>query len=140
MTACELDRCHCIKNPRFSLFNFDLSFCLYPTDTLQAMKWMICPVAGMSTGKQLCPTLTFNRSNSTLMRGCSDGVCPVRRLTKDGFKTCLTCALKEGACRYNSAYFSHNGSFYQMSCRGSLRNVLSHVRDTFMPRNPSACT
>lgn len=42
----------------------------------------------------------------------------VYRLTKDGTKTCLTCTLQGESCQYNSAYFSHNASFYQMSCRG----------------------
>ncbi|XP_039998522.1 dipeptidyl peptidase 4-like isoform X2 [Xiphias gladius] len=31
---------------------------------------------------------------------------------------CLTCALHGDKCQYNSAYFSHNASFYQMSCSG----------------------
>uniref|UniRef100_A0A3Q4N8H9 Dipeptidyl-peptidase 4 n=1 Tax=Neolamprologus brichardi TaxID=32507 RepID=A0A3Q4N8H9_NEOBR len=30
---------------------------------------------------------------------------------------CLTCNLREN-CRYNSAYFSHNASYYRMSCSG----------------------
>ncbi|XP_075905474.1 dipeptidyl peptidase 4 [Nelusetta ayraudi] len=32
--------------------------------------------------------------------------------------TCLTCTFKGESCQYNSAYFSHKASFYQMSCRG----------------------
>ncbi|XP_028248911.1 dipeptidyl peptidase 4-like [Parambassis ranga] len=35
----------------------------------------------------------------------------------NGEKTCLTCSLGE-SCQYNSAYFSHNASFYSVSCRG----------------------
>ncbi|KAM3585636.1 uncharacterized protein V6R79_023388 [Siganus canaliculatus] len=35
----------------------------------------------------------------------------------NGVKTCLTCTFHED-CQYNSAYFSHNASYYQMSCRG----------------------
>ncbi|XP_020500587.2 dipeptidyl peptidase 4 [Labrus bergylta] len=31
---------------------------------------------------------------------------------------CLTCAVRDGECQYNSAYFSHNASFYRMSCSG----------------------
>ncbi|KAF1371634.1 hypothetical protein PFLUV_G00270500 [Perca fluviatilis] len=31
---------------------------------------------------------------------------------------CLTCALRGEDCQYNSAYFSHNASFYRMSCSG----------------------
>uniref|UniRef100_A0A3Q3EZL2 Dipeptidyl-peptidase 4 n=1 Tax=Labrus bergylta TaxID=56723 RepID=A0A3Q3EZL2_9LABR len=33
---------------------------------------------------------------------------------------CLTCAVRDGECQYNSAYFSHNASFYRMSCSGQL--------------------
>uniref|UniRef100_A0A3Q3WAU1 Uncharacterized protein n=1 Tax=Mola mola TaxID=94237 RepID=A0A3Q3WAU1_MOLML len=42
----------------------------------------------------------------------------VYKLAGDGTKKCLTCALLGDRCHYNSAYFSHNASFYQMSCRG----------------------
>ncbi|XP_032362301.1 dipeptidyl peptidase 4 [Etheostoma spectabile] len=31
---------------------------------------------------------------------------------------CLTCALHGEDCQYNSAYFSHNASFYRLSCSG----------------------
>ncbi|XP_053170599.1 dipeptidyl peptidase 4-like [Scomber japonicus] len=31
---------------------------------------------------------------------------------------CLTCALYGEECQYNSAYFSHDASFYRMSCSG----------------------
>ncbi|XP_019960035.1 dipeptidyl peptidase 4-like isoform X2 [Paralichthys olivaceus] len=31
---------------------------------------------------------------------------------------CLTCLLHGEKCQYNSAYFSHNASFYRMSCSG----------------------
>ncbi|KAM6958225.1 dipeptidyl peptidase 4-like [Tautogolabrus adspersus] len=31
---------------------------------------------------------------------------------------CLTCAVRDGECQYNSAYFSHDASFYRMSCSG----------------------
>ncbi|AWO95559.1 putative dipeptidyl peptidase 4 [Scophthalmus maximus] len=37
--------------------------------------------------------------------------------TKDGTK-CLTCSIHKEKCQYNSAYFSHNASFYRMSCSG----------------------
>ncbi|XP_035005842.1 dipeptidyl peptidase 4 [Hippoglossus stenolepis] len=37
--------------------------------------------------------------------------------TKQGTK-CLTCSLHGEKCQYNSAYFSHNASFYRMSCSG----------------------
>uniref|UniRef100_A0A8D0AIZ0 Dipeptidyl-peptidase 4 n=1 Tax=Sander lucioperca TaxID=283035 RepID=A0A8D0AIZ0_SANLU len=36
-------------------------------------------------------------------------------LTNQGAE-CLTCALRGEDCQYNSAYFSHNASFYRMSC------------------------
>lgn len=31
---------------------------------------------------------------------------------------CLTCAINEKDCLYNSAYFSHQASYYRMSCSG----------------------
>ncbi|TNN51000.1 Dipeptidyl peptidase 4 [Liparis tanakae] len=31
---------------------------------------------------------------------------------------CLTCAFRGEDCQYNSAYFSHNASFYRLSCSG----------------------
>ncbi|CAL8289741.1 unnamed protein product [Lota lota] len=43
-------------------------------------------------------------------------------------KECLTCTFHKD-CQYNSAYFSHNASFYRMACHGpgsphySLRNI-----------------
>uniref|UniRef100_A0A7N9ARJ7 Dipeptidyl peptidase 4-like n=1 Tax=Mastacembelus armatus TaxID=205130 RepID=A0A7N9ARJ7_9TELE len=39
------------------------------------------------------------------------------RWTKQG-TTCLTCGIQKDDCQYNSAYFSHNASFYRMSCIG----------------------
>uniref|UniRef100_A0A8C4IAC5 Dipeptidyl peptidase 4 n=1 Tax=Dicentrarchus labrax TaxID=13489 RepID=A0A8C4IAC5_DICLA len=41
----------------------------------------------------------------------------VYKWTKQGHK-CLTCTLRGEDCQYNSAYFSHNASFYRMSCSG----------------------
>ncbi|XP_029305666.1 dipeptidyl peptidase 4-like [Cottoperca gobio] len=41
----------------------------------------------------------------------------VYKWTKQGSK-CLTCALRGDDCQYNSAYFSHNASYYRMSCSG----------------------
>ncbi|XP_045904580.1 dipeptidyl peptidase 4-like [Micropterus dolomieu] len=41
----------------------------------------------------------------------------VYKWTKQETK-CLTCALNKENCQYNSAYFSHNASFYRMSCSG----------------------
>ncbi|XP_056226550.1 dipeptidyl peptidase 4-like isoform X3 [Seriola aureovittata] len=41
----------------------------------------------------------------------------VYRWTKQG-TTCLTCSLHGERCHYNSAYFSHDASFYRMSCSG----------------------
>uniref|UniRef100_A0A6Q2XTP2 Uncharacterized protein n=1 Tax=Esox lucius TaxID=8010 RepID=A0A6Q2XTP2_ESOLU len=31
---------------------------------------------------------------------------------------CLTCSVDEDRCQYNSAYFSHNASFFRMDCYG----------------------
>uniref|UniRef100_A0A8D3E904 Uncharacterized protein n=1 Tax=Scophthalmus maximus TaxID=52904 RepID=A0A8D3E904_SCOMX len=45
----------------------------------------------------------------------SDLHCVFVRWTKDGTK-CLTCSIHKEKCQYNSAYFSHNASFYRMSC------------------------
>uniref|UniRef100_A0A8D2ZEA0 Uncharacterized protein n=1 Tax=Scophthalmus maximus TaxID=52904 RepID=A0A8D2ZEA0_SCOMX len=33
---------------------------------------------------------------------------------------CLTCSIHKEKCQYNSAYFSHNASFYRMSCSGQF--------------------
>lgn len=41
----------------------------------------------------------------------------VYKWTKQGV-TCLTCGAGGEDCQYNSAYFSHNASFYRMSCSG----------------------
>ncbi|XP_070813835.1 dipeptidyl peptidase 4-like [Chaetodon trifascialis] len=42
----------------------------------------------------------------------------VYKWTKQGkSKKCLTCAFS-GDCQYNSAYFSHNASFYRITCGG----------------------
>ncbi|XP_074483766.1 dipeptidyl peptidase 4-like [Sebastes fasciatus] len=41
----------------------------------------------------------------------------VYKRTEQGFK-CLTCAFRGDDCQYNSAYFSHNASFYRMTCSG----------------------
>ncbi|KAM7365473.1 hypothetical protein PAMP_016394 [Pampus punctatissimus] len=41
----------------------------------------------------------------------------VYKWTKEG-TTCLTCGLHGENCQYNSAYFSHNASYYRMSCSG----------------------
>uniref|UniRef100_A0A673A698 Dipeptidyl peptidase 4-like n=1 Tax=Sphaeramia orbicularis TaxID=375764 RepID=A0A673A698_9TELE len=39
---------------------------------------------------------------------------------KDEESTCLTCAINRERCQYISAYFSHNASYYRMSCSGQL--------------------
>ncbi|XP_071762975.2 dipeptidyl peptidase 4-like isoform X1 [Centroberyx gerrardi] len=41
----------------------------------------------------------------------------VYKSTTQGNK-CLTCGLRGENCQYNSAYFSHNASFYRMGCYG----------------------
>ncbi|XP_066512016.1 dipeptidyl peptidase 4-like [Hoplias malabaricus] len=33
-------------------------------------------------------------------------------------RTCLTCTLNEDRCKYNSAYFSTEGTYYRMDCSG----------------------
>ncbi|XP_010738541.3 dipeptidyl peptidase 4 [Larimichthys crocea] len=42
----------------------------------------------------------------------------VYKWTKEKGSQCLTCGLHEKNCMYNSAYFSHNASFYRASCSG----------------------
>ncbi|XP_056287501.1 dipeptidyl peptidase 4-like isoform X3 [Pseudoliparis swirei] len=42
----------------------------------------------------------------------------VYRWTTQDPNKCLTCALRREDCQYNSAYFSHNASFYRLSCSG----------------------
>uniref|UniRef100_A0A671YEU0 Dipeptidyl-peptidase 4 n=1 Tax=Sparus aurata TaxID=8175 RepID=A0A671YEU0_SPAAU len=45
----------------------------------------------------------------------------VYKWTKQGTRNtnpCLTCALQGEDCLYNSAYFSHDASYYRMSCSG----------------------
>ncbi|KAA8579499.1 hypothetical protein FQN60_006592 [Etheostoma spectabile] len=54
-------------------------------------------------------------------------VIDILKVTADSVLTnqatdCLTCALHGEDCQYNSAYFSHNASFYRLSC--SELNVL----------------
>uniref|UniRef100_A0A4W4FPJ3 Uncharacterized protein n=1 Tax=Electrophorus electricus TaxID=8005 RepID=A0A4W4FPJ3_ELEEL len=34
-------------------------------------------------------------------------------------RVCLTCTLMEDRCKYNSAYFSHDGTYYRMGCSGA---------------------
>ncbi|KAL7369585.1 hypothetical protein ABVT39_002592 [Epinephelus coioides] len=42
----------------------------------------------------------------------------VYQLTGQGPVKCLTCAIRGDDCLYNSAYFSHDASFYRLSCSG----------------------
>lgn len=55
-------------------------------------------------------------------------MCFCTRWTKGGI-TCLTCGESEEKCQYNSAYFSHDASFYRMSCSGQS-GVTFHVTVT----------
>ncbi|XP_062237028.1 dipeptidyl peptidase 4-like [Platichthys flesus] len=50
-------------------------------------------------------------------KGGKPGQRNVYEWTKQATK-CLTCSLNLEKCQYNSAYFSHNASFYRMSCSG----------------------
>ncbi|XP_040888712.1 dipeptidyl peptidase 4-like [Toxotes jaculatrix] len=54
---------------------------------------------------------------SSNQEGGKPGGRNVYKWTKEA-TTCLTCALHGEECQYNSAYFSHNASFYRMSCSG----------------------
>ncbi|XP_068612662.1 dipeptidyl peptidase 4-like [Brachionichthys hirsutus] len=50
--------------------------------------------------------------------GGKPGARNVYRWTKGGTIKCLTCDLRGEDCQYNSAYFSHDATFYLMSCIG----------------------
>uniref|UniRef100_A0A3Q3M021 Dipeptidyl peptidase 4-like n=1 Tax=Mastacembelus armatus TaxID=205130 RepID=A0A3Q3M021_9TELE len=54
---------------------------------------------------------------SSNQEGGKPGGRNVYKWTKQG-TTCLTCGIQKDDCQYNSAYFSHNASFYRMSCIG----------------------
>ncbi|XP_068446730.1 dipeptidyl peptidase 4-like isoform X2 [Clinocottus analis] len=55
---------------------------------------------------------------SSNQEGDKPGGRNVYKWTKQGPTKCLTCTLHKDVCQYNSAYFSHNASFYRMSCSG----------------------
>uniref|UniRef100_A0A8P4K6E3 Uncharacterized protein n=1 Tax=Dicentrarchus labrax TaxID=13489 RepID=A0A8P4K6E3_DICLA len=59
----------------------------------------------------------FSQYYSSNEEGGKPGGRNVYKWTKQGHK-CLTCTLRGEDCQYNSAYFSHNASFYRMSCSG----------------------
>uniref|UniRef100_A0A665W9S9 Dipeptidyl-peptidase 4 n=1 Tax=Echeneis naucrates TaxID=173247 RepID=A0A665W9S9_ECHNA len=59
----------------------------------------------------------FHRYFSSNQDGDRPGGRNVYKWTKQG-TTCLTCTSHGDNCQYNSAYFSHNASFYLLSCRG----------------------
>uniref|UniRef100_A0A4W6BXZ6 Dipeptidyl-peptidase 4 n=1 Tax=Lates calcarifer TaxID=8187 RepID=A0A4W6BXZ6_LATCA len=59
----------------------------------------------------------FHRYYSSNEDGGKPGGRNVYKWTKQGTK-CLTCTLHGEKCQYNSAYFSHNASFYRLSCSG----------------------
>uniref|UniRef100_A0A8C7I1M3 Dipeptidyl peptidase 4-like n=1 Tax=Oncorhynchus kisutch TaxID=8019 RepID=A0A8C7I1M3_ONCKI len=40
---------------------------------------------------------------------------------------CLTCTLNEDRCQYNSAYFSHDASFFRMDCSGPSATQHTHT-------------
>uniref|UniRef100_A0A674F870 Dipeptidyl-peptidase 4 n=1 Tax=Salmo trutta TaxID=8032 RepID=A0A674F870_SALTR len=45
---------------------------------------------------------------------------------------CLTCTLNEDRCQYNSAYFSHDASFFRMDCSGpsATQHTSTHTHYT----------
>ncbi|XP_034408632.1 dipeptidyl peptidase 4-like isoform X2 [Cyclopterus lumpus] len=55
---------------------------------------------------------------SSNQEGNKPGGRNVYKWTPQGPNKCLTCELRRDDCQYNSAYFSHNASFYRMSCSG----------------------
>lgn len=54
---------------------------------------------------------------SSNQEGGKPGGRNVYKWSSQGHK-CLTCGLNKENCQYNSAYFSHNASFYRVSCSG----------------------
>uniref|UniRef100_A0A8D0A9P1 Dipeptidyl-peptidase 4 n=1 Tax=Sander lucioperca TaxID=283035 RepID=A0A8D0A9P1_SANLU len=69
-------------------------------------------------------------------QGVKPGTRNVYKLTNQGAE-CLTCALRGEDCQYNSAYFSHNASFYRMSCKLNVlednKEFSSLIADIQMP-------
>ena len=55
----------------------------------------------------------------------------VCRLTSGGKPECLTCTFHED-CQYNSAYFSHNASFYRVSCQGASHKPSPWICNCFL--------
>lgn len=53
--------------------------------------------------------------------------CRFCRIVIDGANhsppVCLTCTLMEDRCKYNSAYFSTNGTYYRLSCSGTTLDI-----------------
>uniref|UniRef100_A0A6Q2WVR2 Uncharacterized protein n=1 Tax=Esox lucius TaxID=8010 RepID=A0A6Q2WVR2_ESOLU len=47
---------------------------------------------------------------------------------------CLTCSVDEDRCQYNSAYFSHNASFFRMDCYGT--HTHTHTEYSLFIRQP----
>lgn len=63
---------------------------------------------------KVTPDSVYYSSNQ---EGSRPGGRNVYKWTKQETK-CLTCGFDAENCQYNSAYFSHNASFYRMSCSG----------------------
>uniref|UniRef100_A0A4W5QY79 Dipeptidyl-peptidase 4 n=1 Tax=Hucho hucho TaxID=62062 RepID=A0A4W5QY79_9TELE len=47
---------------------------------------------------------------------------------------CLTCTLNEDRCQYNSAYFSHDASFFRMDCSGPSATQHTHTLHNPLPQ------
>uniref|UniRef100_A0AAX7TQ23 Dipeptidyl-peptidase 4 n=1 Tax=Astatotilapia calliptera TaxID=8154 RepID=A0AAX7TQ23_ASTCA len=63
-------------------------------------------------------------------KNCYVGIFMCFRRTQQETK-CLTCNLREN-CWYNSAYFSHNASYYRMSCSGQFYSLSDSMKLLFV--------
>lgn len=53
---------------------------------------------------------------------------------------CLTCTLNEDRCQYNSAYFSHDASFFRMDCSGpsATQHTSTHTHTHYTTHYPNS--
>lgn len=76
----------------------------------------------ITSGKWEVISIVMVTEDSVYYTSNEDGGRPggrnVYKWTAPGTIKCLTCGLGGEQCLYNSAYFSHNASFYRLSCRG----------------------
>ncbi|XP_034533546.1 dipeptidyl peptidase 4-like [Notolabrus celidotus] len=89
----------------------------------------------VTTGKWEVTDILKVTADSVYYSSNEDGSRPGGRnvYKKTGQETkCLTCALRDRDCHYNSAYFSHNASFYRLSCSGPgipFHTLMDNMKD-----------